>query len=106
MSYAISNVSKQCCRTLLEAEDEHKNDATTYTDLVVKKENIEKKPPIGHETASRTMLSFTMFTNPLMTQGRYLNMSYAISNLSKRSCHTLFSSEDKHESDATTLAET
>ena len=51
MSYAISNVSKQCCQTLLEAEDEHKSDATTCTDIVVKEETIEKKPPIGHETA-------------------------------------------------------
>ena len=51
MSYAISNVSKQCCQTLLEAEDEHKSDATTARDLVVKKETIEKEPQRGQETA-------------------------------------------------------
>ena len=51
MSNAISNVSKQCCQTLLEAEDEHKSDATTARDLVVKKETIEKEPQRGQETA-------------------------------------------------------
>ena len=51
MSYAISNVSKQCCQALLEAEDEDKSDAITCTDLVVKNETIEKEPQRGHETA-------------------------------------------------------